>query len=124
MMHDQAASAGTECAPRRRFAELDLAESGAEIESGGRIAGGLERSISEARAFADAARGREQAGDGERKAAARIGVGLRRQHTAHVEQNLRARILRQASPQPAQGAAPHRRAFAGHGFKRRHGNTP
>ena len=34
-------------------------------------------------------------------------------HAADVEQDLRARVLRQALPQPAQGAAPHRRAFAG-----------
>ena len=97
-MNDQAAGAGQQRAPLRGFMKLRLAEGRAEVEGGGRVAGGLQRSISEPGAFADAAGGREQSGDGKRKSAARMSVGQRRQHAADVEQNLRARVLRQALP--------------------------
>ena len=113
-MNDQAAGAGHQRAPLCGFAHLDLAEGRAQVEGGGGVTGGIERGIGEPRAFADAARGREQAGDGERKSAGRIGVGQRRDHAADVEQNLAARVLRQALPQPPQSAAPHRPAFGGH----------
>ena len=110
-MDDQAADAGRNRAPLRGIGYLDLAEGGAQVEGGGGKACGIERGVGEPRAFANAARGREQAGDRERKSAGRIGIRQRRNHAAHVEQNLAARALRQTLPQPPQGVAPHGAPF-------------
>ena len=52
-------------------------------------AGGFERVIGEARAFANAAHGREQSGNGDRKSASRRAVGERRNEPADAAQNLR-----------------------------------
>src|SRR5664279_481213 len=97
-MNDQAAVAGHQRATLRGFMKLRLSESRTQIEGGGRVAGGFQRGISKPGAFADAAGGREQAGDGERESAARVFIRRRRQQAADVEQNLRARVLWQTLP--------------------------
>ena len=96
--------------PARRRIELGLAEGGADVEGGGRHACGFERVIGEARAFADAAHGRIQAGDGNGESAARRAVGQRSNKPADATQNLRPRRLRQALPQPPQRVAARRLA--------------
>ena len=118
VMHHQRAGAGAERAARAA-AQLDLAEGRAEIEGARRKARAIERGVGKPRAFPDAARGREQPGNAERKAAARHGIGPRRDHAADVEQDLPASLLRQALPQPPQGAAlRRRRCRRGEGFNR------
>src|SRR5579862_626136 len=105
VVNDQgAAGAGNDGTAWRRF-ELGLAKRAADIEGGGCHAGCFQRIVSEAGAFADAARGREHAGDGQRKSALRCVIGQRRKKPADVEQNLRPDIERQPSPEVPQRAA-------------------
>src|SRR5690348_3825568 len=98
-MHDQGATAGRNGTPARRIRDLNLAEGRTEVESSGVMAGGVQCRIGQARAFADAARGREQPCDAERESACWVGFGTWRNHAADVEQDFAATALRQASPQ-------------------------
>src|SRR5665213_4405279 len=72
VMHDQAAGAGRDRAAVGTFNKLGLAEGRTQVEGGGYVTGGFQRGVSQARAFADATGGREQAGDAERKSAERL----------------------------------------------------
>ncbi len=75
MMDDERAAGSWNDGAANRTFEFGLAEGPADIEGGGRHAGRVERVIGEAGAFADAAHSRKQAGDGNRKSAARRAVG-------------------------------------------------
>ena len=103
MVHDQAAAAGRERAAMQLALENSVwPKARAEIEGGRRQARGVERGISEAGAFADAAGGGEQSGDAERKSAARGAVGRRCDQPRERKKQVEPRLLRQALPQPAQ----------------------
>ena len=117
VMHDQAAAARLQGAPADIVGKFDMAESRAEIERRGRIAGRFKRGVGQPRAFADTACGRKHAGDRYREAAARTGVRQGRDEAADIEQDLPPRRLWQPLPQSSQGAAARRRLRC-HQFKR------
>src|SRR5579864_6103479 len=97
-MHDEATGAGRQSVAGRGLGKLDLAEGGAKIERGGRVTSAFQRCIGKPGTFADAAGGREQAGDAKRTSAARICVRPRGEYAADIEQQLGARTLRQTLP--------------------------
>ena len=102
VMDDERAAGAGDDRPARRSIDFGLAEGAADIEGRRRQAGGFERVISEAGAFADTAHGRKQPGYRDRKPAARHAIGNRGKEPADVRKNLCAPVLRQALPQPPQ----------------------